>query len=120
MKLKELTNEHARQVAELLYPFPDAIKGEMNFNYQPYDPSWHRDAMEYFFISFMSAMFGGKKMYKIRIWIFPDLDCEIDYYDDSKEKISDKLCGRLPVRDQHKIQKLFMDWGLEPDYEINK
>jgi hypothetical protein len=119
MKLKELTEEQAKQIVDLLYPFPDSIKGDMKFHYQPYDPTWYSDAAEYYYVSFNSAMFGGKKLYKIRVWIYPDLDCSIDYYDDSKEQIADKLCGRLPVRDQCRIQKLFAEWGLEPDYEIN-
>ena len=120
MELKDLTHEQVKEIALLLYPFPDAIKGEITYHYQPYDATWCSNAMEYYYASFNSAMFGGVKEYLIRIWIYPDLDCEIDYYDNSEEEIKNKLKGRLPVRDQHKIQKLFMEWGLEPNYEINK
>ncbi len=109
MELKDLTEEQAKEIALLLYPFPDLIKSELDCKFQPYDETWLDDAAEYYRIYFDGVIFADK-IYRIRIWIYPSLDCEIDYYD----KNSKQHGGRLPVRNQYKIQELFIKWNLKP------
>ena len=129
-KLKDLSKEQVIEIVKLVYPFEDWIKSEIEVVYQPYDVSWYEDAAEYWFAKFDGYTFGDK-IDTYRLWIHPNLNVEFDVFRDKLENFTEKdkteitsknnkpfvLLGHFPIRNQHKIQKKFIEWEIEPEYE---
>jgi hypothetical protein len=107
MKIKDLTKEQTIEIAKLIYPFSDTVEGEYEFSYQPYDPTWYEDAREYVQLKFKGVTFGTT-IDTLIFQINKNLDCWFYYSRDSMYT--------LPSRNQHAIQKKFIEWGIEPDY----
>ena len=108
MKLKDLTKEQAIEIAQLIYLFSDDVKSDYDFHYQPYNREWYEDAREFTIIEFRGVTFGDT-VDNLRLEINKNLDCWFYY---SRE---DGL-HTLPSRNQHAVQKKFIEWGFEPDY----
>lgn len=112
MELKDLTREQAIEITKLAYPFEDWTKSDFDTSYQPYDESHYSDACEYYLVSF-DGIIAGNKIGRIRLFIYPDLVCDLDYfYKDSKGEMIVKTMTRLPVRNQRQIQKKFTEYGF--------
>jgi hypothetical protein len=111
MELKDLTKEQTIEIAKLIYPFK--IENDFEFHYQPYDETWMDDAREFVELKFNGIVFGDKA-YPLRLEILPNLDCWF-YYIKFDEKIGYNVSHSLPSRNQHKIQKLFIKWGIRSD-----
>lgn len=103
MEIKDLTNEQARELAELLYPFE--IMGTFKMKYQPYIEDWYEDARELIRIEFKGITFGNK-VEPIHIHIDVDLNCWVYY--------SRGMLHSLPTRNQYKVQEKFREWNIFP------
>lgn len=108
MKLKDLTKEQAIEIAQLIYPFHNEVHSNYSFYHQPYDLSWYSDAREYVRLLFRGITFGDTQDDLI-LEITPTLDCW--FYYSRKDGLH-----TLPSRNQHAVQKKFIEWGFEPDY----
>lgn len=106
MKIKDMTKEQCLEIVQLAYAFPELITN-YEFKYQPYDKEWYADAREFIRLSFKAPVFGDK-VEKIMIEINPGLDVYMSYWNG---KVNDSLL----VRNQHKIQKKFIELGVEPE-----
>ena len=125
MKLKDLTKEQIIEIVHLVYPFSDWIKSEVKVKYQPYDETWLDDAQEYQFAKFEAITFGDK-IDTYRLWIYPTLDLEFDAIRTKIENMTESQkannktgavsLGRFPIRNQHMIQRKFIEWGIEPEH----
>ena len=112
MELKDLTREQAIEITKLAYPFEDWIKSDFDTFYQPYDKSHYSDAAEFYIISF-DGITMGDKVGRIRLYIYSDLVCDLDYfYKDEDGKMIVKTMTRLPVRNQRQIQQKFTEYGF--------
>lgn len=125
MKFSELTKDHILEIVNLVYPYPDWIKSEIDIKYQPYDSSWLDDAQEYWFAKFDGITFGDK-IDTYRLYIYPNLNLSLDVIRDNPDNFTEKdktnlisgkyvLLGSFPIRNQHKIHKKFIEWGLESE-----
>ena len=117
MKLKDLTREQATEIAKLCYDFDDGIKSDFKFHYQPYDASWYEDAREFISVIFDGIIFADK-IYKIKLEIQPNLDCHLFYLNFDKT-INLDVYNLIGCNNQNKIQRKFIEWGIEPDYTKN-
>lgn len=111
-RLKDITKEQAIEIAKLIYPFSDGVKGEYDFTYQPYDPTWYEDAREFVRLKFRGVTFGDT-VDNIILDIEKNFDCWLNYSRPDGLHI-------LPTRNQYAIHKQFIDWGFEPDYSEDK
>lgn len=112
MEIKDLTKEQVIEIAKLVYPFPEWVKSDYQTFYQPYDESDFSDAVEYQLVSF-DGIIAGNKVGRIRLFIYPDLDCDLDYYyKDDKDQMIISSMNRLPARNQREIQKKFTEYGF--------
>jgi len=125
-KLKDLTQEQVTEIAKLVYPFADWMKIEIEVKYQPYDKSWLYGAQEYWIIKFDAITFADK-VDTYRLWIYPNLNLELDAIRTKIENMTEKqkgeiksgivFLGAFPIRNQYLIQKKFMEWNIEPEFE---
>ena len=125
-QLKDLSKEQIIEIVNLVYPFKDYIKSEIDVKYQPYDESLLDDAQEYWFAKFDGITFADK-VDTYRLWIYPTLNLEFDAIRTNVKNMSDKqkkeaigdcvLLGSFPVRNQHLIQKKFMEWNIKPVFK---
>jgi hypothetical protein len=109
MELKNLTIQQGSEILNLIFPFSDCIKSEVKHSYQPANkPSKdnYEGDDERYLMTFDGTIFGDK-IDRIRVWIWSDLDCEIDYIRDHQQS------GRLPVRNQRLIQQKFTEFGFK-------
>lgn len=104
--IKNLTPEQAIEIAKLIYPFPECVKSEYKFKYQPYDSSWYEDAREYIRVEW-DGILAADKVVPLFIEINTNLDCYC-YYSTAKG------AERMPLRNQNSIQKKFIEWDIEP------
>lgn len=125
--LKDLTQEQVIEIAKLVYPFHDWIKSDFEVKYQPFDESWGRDAEEFWFVKFEAITFADK-VDTYRLWIYPTLDLEFDAIRTKLANMTPKqkgeivgdnivLLGTFPIRNQHLIQKKFIEFGIEPQQQ---
>ncbi len=103
MELKNLTEKQANEILYLIYPFHDGIKSEIKHKYSPLEEEYNEP--EYYSMHFDGIIFGDK-IDKIRVFIYSNLDCEIDYTRNNLPQ------GRLPVRNQKLIQEKFKEFGF--------
>lgn len=108
--LKDLTKEQTIEIAKLIYPFSDTIEGEYDFTYQQYDPMWYEDAREFVRLKFRGIAFGDT-VDNLMLIINKNLDCWFYY-------CRPDGAHSLPSINQHAIQKKFIKWGIEPNYDI--
>lgn len=100
MKIKDLTQEQLMDIVNLIHSFKDS--SDFKFIYQPYE---NEDDGEYQLIKFQGDVFGNRKD-TIRVFIYSNLDCDIDY------SVDNKSVRRLPVRNQKLIQQKFVEFGF--------
>jgi len=108
MKLKDLTKEQTIEIAQLIYPFSDDVKSDYVFHYQPYNKEWFEDAREYVRLTFRGVTFGDT-VDDLVLDINKNLDCW--FYYSRKDGLH-----TLPSRNQHAVQKKFIEWNIEPNY----
>jgi hypothetical protein len=107
--IKDLTKEQAIEIAKLIYPFNETVIGEYDFHYQPYDSTWLDDAREFVQVKFRGITFGNT-VDELMLHININLDCWFYY-------CRNNGAHSLPTRNQHAIQKKFIEWEIEPNYE---
>ena len=107
-RIKDLTKEQVIEIAKLIYPWD--IDSEFEFEYQPYDPSWFQDAREYVQLKFKGITFG-ETVDTLILQINKNLDCWFYYSRD--------YMHTLPSSNQAAVQRKFIEWGIEPNYEID-
>jgi len=115
MTIKDLTLEQAKELAELMYPWPNDIT---NFEYwfQPYIIEWYEDAREYFTIKFDGPGIGDT-IYHHKIDIGSDLDCHSYFIKPLKEGEKEdgpRYMEMIGTRNQRAVQMKFIEWGLVP------
>jgi len=106
--IKDLTKEQVIEISKLIYPFFDTVEGEYEYYYQPYDPSWYEDAREYVQLKFRGVT-TGDTVDTLILQISQNLDCWFYYSRD--------YMHHLPSRNQCAVQRQFIEWGIEPNYE---
>jgi ABC-type phosphate transport system substrate-binding protein len=116
MKLKDLTKEQVIEIAKLIYSFWDEYEKdfpnqEIKFTYQPYDATWYEDAREYVMLEFKGYTFGDT-VDNLMLQINKNLDVWFYY-------CRENGAHDLPSRNQHAVQKKFIEWGIEPDYKLD-
>lgn len=112
MRFEDLTKEQLIEIAKLAYPFDDWVHSGYDVFYQPYDESHYSDAVEYHLVSFDGIVMADK-VGRIRLFIYPTLDCDLDYYyKDDEGKMIVSTMDRLPVRNQREIQFRFTEFGF--------
>jgi hypothetical protein len=111
MTLADLTEEEAEIILNHIYPFPNWIKSEITHKYCPYDESLYSDGEEYYLMTFQGIV-KGNEVERIRVFIYPNLDCDIDYSRPNEDGV-EMPQGRLPVRGQKNIQESFKEFGFE-------
>jgi len=106
--IKDLTKEQVIEISKLIYPFSDTVDGEYEYHYQSYDASWYEDAREYVQLKFKGITFGDT-FDTLILQINTNLDCWFYYSRDSM--------NTLPSRNQAAVQRKFIEWKIEPEYE---
>jgi hypothetical protein len=116
-KLKDLTKEQAIEIAKLIYPFPDWIKSDFNFFYHPYKApdNWDNEGITEEVLVTFKGFTTGEKIEDIHLNIYTNLDCVLGCFELKNSKYWSHKYS-LMVRNQHAVQKKFIDWGFEPDY----
>lgn len=111
MKIKEITPDQAFEIAKMVYGFPEWIKSDFKFEYQPYDESMYEDAAELVRVCFDAIVFADKTE-KITLIIDVQLNCWLHFV---RNKGGNIVAESLPSRNQHAVQKKFIEWGFEPE-----
>ena len=110
MELKDLTKAQATEILKLIYPFPDSIVSDVEHKYSPPDRTDNSDG--YYTMKFQSNISLHNIHKTVRVIIYPNLDCEIDFI--KKMAIRGYFPdGRLPVHNQKLIQEAFKKFGLQ-------
>lgn len=122
-RLKDITKEQAIEIAKMIWGFDEFIKSKPTFtyfngNYGDYTEKESEDIT----VTFDFDTFPEKKIGKMFVCIYPNLDCNIAEFDfipsenpkneNSKGYWSHKRS--YPVRNQNAVQKKFIEWGIEP------
>ena len=108
MKLEDMTQEQAISIAKLVYGSEEHIRSDFVVKYHPYDESLYEDAYEHLDVRFEAITFADT-IDTLTMTILPWLDCHLRYN-------RGKKVDALPSRNQYKVQKLFREWGIEPNY----
>ncbi|MBK7362641.1 MAG: hypothetical protein IPJ01_10135 [Micavibrio sp.] len=123
--LKDITSEQAIEITKMIWGFDDLIKSPIEFNY--FDGNYGQytnEQDEEISVRFDFDAFPEKRIGKIIVHIFPNLDCSIAEFNFVPYNNPQPNGKRgywthkhsYPVRNQNGVQKKFIEWGIEPNY----
>lgn len=121
--LKDITKEQAIEIAKMIWDFDQFIKSDFEFKY--FDGNYGHFTKtddEQITITFDFEAFPEKRIGKMFVHIFPNLDCSIAEFEfkpyDKPQNETNKGYWQekhsYPLRNQNAVQKKFIEWDIEP------
>ena len=111
--LKDLTDEQVKEIVYLIYPYKKLLNGvEINVRYNPYQFSYSDD--EKYIVAEWKIIKPPTKERQVRLWIYPNLNIDLDQYQINEYGFQLKDPKTLKLRNLYLIYQKFMEWGITP------